>query len=165
MKGTIQLKICKEFVKKIATQKDAIDRYYKMFYNDNKCVFSHLKLRQDKDNPLYEYEILGKKIHINNENKTHIFGPFDNVFDYRLSNEEISTKLFKESDHHSNIIKQLENDEFRNKFAVLAVLQAGSYDEGWIFGDNKFYGAVDPLASLGMERTDRQSSSTNLGCL
>jgi hypothetical protein len=116
------LKICKEFVKKIATQKDAIDRYYKMFYNDNKCVFSHLKLRQDKDNPLYEYEILGKKIHINNENKTHIFGPFDNVFDYRLSNEEISTKLFKESDHHSNIIKQLEN----NPVCIIGLGQSGS---------------------------------------
>ena len=63
----------------------------------------------------------------------------------------------------ADFIKQLENDEFRNKFAVLAVLQAGSYDEGWVFGDNKFYGAEDPLASLGMERTDRQSSSTNLG--
>jgi len=63
----------------------------------------------------------------------------------------------------ADFIKQLENDEFRNKFAVLAVLQAGSYDEGWLFGDNKFYGAADPLASLGMERTDRQSSSTNLG--
>lgn len=63
----------------------------------------------------------------------------------------------------ADFIKQLENDEFRNKFAVLAVLQAGAYDEGWIFGDNKFYGAADPLASLNMEKTDRQSSSTNLG--
>ena len=63
----------------------------------------------------------------------------------------------------ADFIKQLENDEFRNKFAVLAVLQAGAYDEGWVFKDNKFYGAADPLASLGMERTDRQSSSTNLG--
>jgi len=62
----------------------------------------------------------------------------------------------------TNFIKQLENDEFRNKFAALAVLQAGVYDPGF-FSDYKFYGAQDPLASLGMEIVDRQSIKTNMG--
>lgn len=67
------------------------------------------------------------------------------------------------SEQASNFIKQLENDEFRNKFAVLAVLQAGAYDEGWIFSDSKFYGAEDPLASLGMGEPDPQTIKTNMG--
>ena len=66
------------------------------------------------------------------------------------------------SEQASNFIKQLENDEFRNKFAVLAVLQAGAYDPG-ILSDYKFQGAVDPLASLGMRKPDPQTIKTDMG--
>ena len=66
------------------------------------------------------------------------------------------------SEQAATFIKQLENDEFRNKFAVLAVLQAGAYDPG-IFSGDKFYGAQDPLASLGMERPDPQTIKTDMG--
>ena len=66
------------------------------------------------------------------------------------------------SEQAATFIKQLENDEFRNKFAVLAVLQAGAYDPG-IFSGDKFYGAQDPLASLGMERPDSQTIKTDMG--
>ena len=62
----------------------------------------------------------------------------------------------------ADFIKQLENDEFRNKFAVLAVLQAGKYDPGF-FSNYKFQGAIDPLAGLGMERPDPQKIKTNMG--
>ena len=66
------------------------------------------------------------------------------------------------SEQAATFIKQLENDEFRNKFAVLAVLQAGAYDPG-IFSGDKFYGAQDPLASLGMEKPDPQTIKTDMG--
>jgi len=66
------------------------------------------------------------------------------------------------SEQASTFIKQLQNDEFRNKFAVLAVLQAGVYDPGF-FSDYKFQGAIDPLSGLGMERPDSQRIKTNMG--
>ena len=66
------------------------------------------------------------------------------------------------SEQAATFIKQLENDEFRNKFAVLAVLQAGAYDPG-IFSGDKFYGAQDPLASLGMERPNPKRIKTDMG--
>lgn len=66
------------------------------------------------------------------------------------------------SEQASNFIKQLENDEFRNKFAVLAVLQAGAYDPGFL-RDYKFQGAVDPLASLEMGKPDPQTIKTDMG--
>ena len=69
---------------------------------------------------------------------------------------------FTASNESANFIKQLENDEFRNKFAVLAVLQAGKYDPGF-FNDYKFKGAIDPLSGLGMERPDPQKIKTNMG--
>lgn len=66
------------------------------------------------------------------------------------------------SEQAATFIKQLDNDEFRNKFAVLAVLQAGAYDPG-IFSGDKFYGAQDPLASLGMERPNPKRIKTDMG--
>ena len=66
------------------------------------------------------------------------------------------------SEQTATFIKQLDNDEFRNKFAVLAVLQAGAYDPG-IFSGDKFYGAQDPLASLGMERPNPKRIKTKMG--
>ena len=69
---------------------------------------------------------------------------------------------FTASNQSANFIKQLENDEFRDKFAVLAVLQAGKYDPG-VFSNYKFQGAIDPLAGLGMERPDPQKIKTNMG--
>ena len=66
------------------------------------------------------------------------------------------------SEQAATFIKQLDNDEFRNKFAVLAVLQAGAYDPG-IFSGDKFYGAQDPLASLGMERPNPKRIKTEMG--
>jgi len=66
------------------------------------------------------------------------------------------------SEQTALFIKQLENDEFRNKFAVLAVLQAGAFDPG-IFSGDKFYGAQDPLASLGMGRPDPKIIKTDMG--
>ena len=71
---------------------------------------------------------------------------------------------FTASNQTANFIKQLENDEFRNKFAVLAVLQAGAYDPGFRgIGDQEFYGAQDPLASLNMETNDRQTIKSDMG--
>lgn len=66
------------------------------------------------------------------------------------------------SEQASNFIKQLENDEFRNKFAVLAVLQAGAYDPGF-FSGYKFQGAIDPLSGLGMGKPDPQTIKTDMG--
>jgi len=68
------------------------------------------------------------------------------------------------SEQASTFIKQLQNDEFRNKFAVLAVLQAGAYDPGFSgIGAFEFRGAIDPLSGLGMGKPDPQIIKTDMG--
>ena len=86
----------------------------------------------------------------------------DRQFALQLIKSACSAGAGFRSEQAATFIKQLENDEFRNKFAVLAVLQAGAYDPG-IFSGDKFYGAQDPLASLGMERPDPQTIKTDMG--
>ena len=138
---------------------------------DNDTVFERYGLLSYIDDRVFED--LQKDI-TNNENRRIEFEKRAAALSLRLKDDkqfalEIIQKAgagagFTASNQTANFIKQLENDEFRNKFAVLAVLQAGAYDPGFRgIGDQEFYGAQDPLASLNMETNDRQTIKSDMG--
>ena len=138
---------------------------------DNDTVFERYGLLSYIDDGVFED--LQKDI-TNNENRRIEFEKRAAALSLRLKDDkqfalEIIQKAgagagFTASNQTANFIKQLENDEFRNKFAVLAVLQAGAYDPGFRgIGDQEFYGAQDPLASLNMETNDRQTIKSDMG--
>ena len=138
---------------------------------DNDTVFERYGLLSYIDDRVFED--LQKDI-TNNPNRRIEFEKRAAALSLRLKDDkqfalEIIQKAgagagFTASNQTANFIKQLENDEFRNKFAVLAVLQAGAYDPGFRgIGDQEFYGAQDPLASLNMETNDRQTIKSDMG--
>jgi len=135
---------------------------------DNDMVFKKYGLQSYIDDGVFEdlqNDIKNPSVKVNFEKRAAALSLRlleDKQFALQLIKNAGAEAGFTASNQAANFIQQLENDEFRNKFAVLAVLQAGVYDPGF-FSDYKFQGAIDPLSGLGMERPDSQRIKTNMG--
>jgi len=119
----LQLVNNQKFISKINSQKDALNRAYLKFYNKYKQVYTHLKIRQEQPNKLYNIQVRGKKVIVKSTKKStnvdHIFGNFDNIFDKSLSNQEITRRLTSDD---VNIINQLKE----NSVCIIGLGQSGS---------------------------------------
>lgn len=136
---------------------------------DNDIVFKRYGLQSYIDDGVFEdlqKDIKNPSVRVNFEKRAAALSLRlleDKQFALQLIKNAGAEAGFIASNQAANFIQQLENDEFRNKFAVLAVLQAGVYDPGFFSLSYKFQGAIDPLSGLGMERPDSQRIKTNMG--